>query len=287
MSFNHVNNIRFSVSKGISFTGAIALGAASMVLPACSEHTTNPLNPELDEPGVADTEISQATEENVQVEDLSEDLEYYLGQTITVREEAEEIVGESAFLLDDDQLFGGEEVLVINASGEGIFLVEGDDTEVQVTGEVRELVIADIEDEFNITLDAGMFADYEQQPVIVAQSIALAPDPEELADDPEQYYNQRLALNAEVEEVWSANLMTVDGNALFDNDELLVINPNATLDFVEDEEVVMTGVLRPFISSEIERDYNLTWDLDVQEQIEAEYQEEPVFIADEVYPSAL
>jgi hypothetical protein len=79
----------------------------------------------------------------------------------------------------------------------------------------------------------------------------------------------------------------VDGDALFEDDDLLVINPMATLDFEEDEEVVMTGVLRPFVTSDIERDYDLTWDLDLQEQIEAEYQERPVFIADEVYPSAM
>lgn len=282
MSFN-INN--FSLSKSFSLTGAIALLSASVVLPACSNSPVVE-----DEVGVDETDVTEevaVADENVQVDDLSDNVEAYLGQTVTVREEAEEIVGDNAFLLDEDELFGGEEVLVINASGEGIYLVEGDETEVQATGEVRELVIADVEREYGLDLDPEIYADYETRPVIIAQSLALAPDPADLTDDPEQYYNQRIALNAEVEEFWSTQVMSVDGDALFEDDDLLVINPMATLDFEEDEEVVMTGVLRPFVTSDIERDYDLTWDLDIQEQIEAEYQERPVFIADEVYPSAM
>jgi hypothetical protein len=278
MSFS---NQPFPFSQSLKMTGAIALATAALVLPACSNE------PVAEEPGVNDTEVSQATENNVTTEDLSDDLSNYLGQTVTVREEAEEVIDESAFLMNEDQLFGGEEILVINASGEPLYLAEGDDTDVQVTGEVREFVLADIEREFGLTLDPDRYVDYEQQPVIIAQSLALAPDPEDLTDNPELYYGKRIAVNAEVEELWAADLMSVDGDALFGNDDLLVINPNATLDFTEDEEVVMTGVLRPFVTSEIEQEYELTWDLDLQRQIEAEYQEKPVFVADEVYPSAL
>ena len=44
--------------------------------------------------------------------------------------------------------------------------------------------------------------------------------------------------------------------------------------------------LRPFVAAEFEEEYNLTWDLDLQEQLEAEYTEQPVLVANEVYPSA-
>ena len=283
MSFNISN---FSLSKSFTLTGAIAMVGAALVLPACSNPVVEEDVVETPETEEVETDVAQA-DGNVQVEDLGENLEYYLGQTVTVREEADEIVGESAFLMEEEELFGGEEVLVINASGEGIYLVEGEETQVQVTGEVAELIIADVEEEYSIDLDEDLYTDYEQQPVIIAQSIALAPDPEDLTDNPEQYYNQRIAVNGEVEELWSAELMSIDGEALFGEDDLLVISPNTTLDFVEDEEVVMTGVLRPLVTSEIDQEYELTWDLDLQEQIEAEYQEQPVFVADEIYPSAM
>jgi hypothetical protein len=55
---------------------------------------------------------------------------------------------------------------------------------------------------------------------------------------------------------------------------------------VEGEDVVVTGEIRPFIAAEFERDYELTWDLDVKRQLEAEYENQPVFIAKSIYPSA-
>jgi hypothetical protein len=283
MSFN-LNN--FSLSKSFKLTGAIALLGAAVVLPACSESLVQEDVAETPATEEVETDVA-AADGNVQVEDLTENLESYLGQTVTVREEIEEVVGESGFFLEDDELFGGEQVLVINASGEGIYLVEGDDTDVQVTGEVVELIVADLETEYGIDLDPELYAEYEQQPVIIAQSLALAPDPNDLSRNPEQYYNQRIAVNGEVEDLWSTEVMSIDGDTLFGEDDLLVISPNTTLDFAEDEEVVMTGVLRPLVTSEIDQEYELTWDLDLQEQIEAEYQERPVFVADEIYPSAM
>jgi hypothetical protein len=55
----------------------------------------------------------------------------------------------------------------------------------------------------------------------------------------------------------------------------------------EGEKVAVTGVLRPFVVAELEREYNLKWDLTVQKQLEAEYSNKPVLIANEVYPSAI
>jgi hypothetical protein len=269
----HISNNPFK--KAVTLVGATVLLTASTALAACSTAST----PE-------DT-LSEATQENVTTDQLVNDYQDYIGQTVTVREEVEEMVDNTAFLLDEDQLFGGENLLVINASGEGLVLVEGDDTDVQVTGEVREFILADLEREYGFGLDPELYATYEQQPVIIAQSIALAPDPDDISERPEDYYNERIALKGEIEESLSANVLTIDDEALFGGEDLLVLNPNAEMAYQPDEEVVMTGTLRPFVYAELERDYDLGWDLDFQQEIEAEYQERPVFIADEVYPSAL
>ncbi|BAY92737.1 hypothetical protein NIES3275_47740 [Microchaete diplosiphon NIES-3275] len=55
----------------------------------------------------------------------------------------------------------------------------------------------------------------------------------------------------------------------------------------EGEKVAVTGVLRPFVVAELERDYDLNWDLTLQKQLEAEYSNKPVLVANEVYPSAI
>ncbi|MEO1341809.1 MAG: hypothetical protein AAFV28_11865 [Cyanobacteria bacterium J06635_13] len=44
--------------------------------------------------------------------------------------------------------------------------------------------------------------------------------------------------------------------------------------------------MRPFVKAEFEQDYDLTWDLDVEREIEAEYTEKPVLVVDSIYPSA-
>jgi len=269
--------------------GAIALTLTAASLGACNE-------PVAEEPGVSpEVAVEETAEEpaevaetyNVRLGELTGDVEDYLGETVSVRGEAEAAVGESAFLLQDDQLFGGEEVIVFNASGEPFLLPDDEPTEsVQVTGEVRELVLVEFEDEFGIDLEDDLYADYEDRPAIVAQSIAFAPDPEELSEEPEAYYGERIAVTGVIGEIWSSDTFTIQEEQLLGGEEVLVVGLTPGLMIDEDEEVVITGTLRPYVSADFERDYDLTWDLDLQREIEAEYTEEPVLVADEVYPSA-
>ncbi|MEB3360064.1 MAG: hypothetical protein VKK04_25285 [Synechococcales bacterium] len=271
--------------------GAIALTLTAAFLGACNGYE----EPVAEEPASPDVAVEESVEEpaevaeayNVQLGELTGNVEDYLGQTVSVRGEAEAAIGESAFLLQDDQLFGGEEVIVFNASGEPFLLPEDEPTdEVQVTGEVRELVFAEFEEEFGIDLEDDLYVEYEDRPAIVAQSIAFAPDPEEISEDPEAYYGRTIAVTGEIGEVLAGNTFTIQEEQLLGGEEVLVVGLMPELALDENEEVVITGTLRPYVSADFDRDYDLTWDLDFQEQIEAEYTEEPVLVADEVYPSA-
>lgn len=279
MAINTQNN---ALSTLFSRTGIAALAISAVVLPACGTST-----PEAGVTTEDEVAVTTDVEENVTTEELAQNLAYYLGETVTVRNEVEELVGDYAFLLENDQLFGGQETLIINASGQPVDLVEGDDTDVQITGEVRELILADLEQEYGFDLDDEIFVDYEQQPTIIAQSIALAPDADDITDNPEDYYYRRIALEGEIETVVDANVITIEDEELFGGEDIVAISPGDPLTFMEDEEVVITGVLRPFILTEIEQEYDLTWDLDFEEQIEAEAQDRPVLIIDSIYPSAM
>ena len=252
----------------------LLLAASMTVIAACAETPS-------------ETTTQEEATENVTTEELSDGAEGLIGETVSIRAEVEETVDETSFLLEDDQLFGGEDVLVINASGEPFVLTEGDDTPVQVTGEVQQLVIADFETEYGLDLDPDLYADYEDRPVFVAQSIALSPDPGDITANPEAYYNQRIAVAGEIEDKLDDNTFTLDEEALFGSDDLLVVSTMASPQAQDGEKVTVTGVLRPYVKADFETDYDLTWDLTVQEQIDAEYTEKPVFVADEVYPSAM
>ncbi len=263
-----------SLSQQRAITSGLLIAASIVVLPACTETP-----PET-------TTQSEATE-NVTTEEISSGAEGLIGETVSIRAEVEEKIDDTSFLLEDDQFFGGEDVLVINASGEPFILVEGDDTEVQVTGEVQQLVTAEFETEYGLDLDPELYAEYEDRPVIVAQSIALSPDPGDITANPEAYYNKRIAVAGEIEDKLDDNTFTLDEEELFGGDDLLVVSMMASPQAQDGEKVTVTGVLRPYVKADFDTDYDLTWDLSVQEQVEAEYTEKPVFVADEVYPSAM
>ncbi|MGB6015224.1 MAG: hypothetical protein WBG32_10895 [Nodosilinea sp.] len=273
-------------SSGISkpqrrlFQSTLAIGLIAGLMGACAEDTPVTQTP------------SGAT--NVQTEDVSDNTESYIGQVVTIRSEPVEVVGDSSFTVSDEQFFGTEPILVINASGELLVLPEDDDVEVQVTGEVRNFVLADVDREFDLTLDPTLYTDYENQPAIIAQSIALAPDPGEITTNPDQYYGETLAVTGEVEDIQSGSAFTLDEDRLLGSEDLLVIyaSPRDGVQqplpaVTDDEDVAVTGVLRPFIVSEFERDYDLGWDLEFQEQLEAEYSNRPVLVATGIYPSAI
>lgn len=276
--------------------GAIALVlAGTAALTACAP-SNDPVaeDPAVDpnvttEEPVVEEPAEVAEEYNVTLGELAGNVEDYLGQAVSVRGEAETTADENSFLLQDDRLFGGEDVVVFNATGTPFILPTDDDLateDVQVTGEVRQFVTADLEREYGLDLDPQLYADYENQPAIIAESIALSPDPEEVSEQPEAYYGQTIAVSGVVGEQLSTNTFRLQEEGWFEGDEVLVIGASSISGIENAEEVVVTGTLRPYVEAEFERDYDLTWDLDVQEQIEAEYTDRPVLVAEEVYPSA-
>jgi len=252
--------------------GVITLALMTMLLGACE--TNQPI---AGGPG---------PQSNVTTEQVADQTNELIGKPVTVRTEVEEKVGPSTFTIKDDEFFGDEEILVVNATGKP-FVLPGDDEEVQVTGTVAKFVVADINREYNLGLEPNVYVEYEGKPAIIAQAVALAPKPGEITSNPSVYYNKVIAVPAEVEEIVSPNSFTLDEDQLIGASDLLVIVPNPQRPIEEGGKVVATGVLRPFVVADIERDYDLTWDFDVKRKLEAEYSTKPVLIADSVYPSAL
>ncbi|MEM9923270.1 MAG: hypothetical protein AAF915_05865 [Cyanobacteria bacterium P01_D01_bin.50] len=243
----------------------------TLILPACAD------NNEANIPGAGNVTTKEVVNKTAEL----------TGKTVTVRSEPQDKVGPTSFTVSDEKFFGSEPLVVINASGEPFTLPADDDIEIQVTGIVRNLVIADIESEYNLKLDKQYYVDYENKPAIIAQSIALSPSPGDITKNPEKYYNKRLAVTGEVEDIQNANTFTLDEEKLFGATDLLVLNPKPKAVIKDDEVVAVTGVLRPFVVAEFEREYDLGWDLQLKQKLEAEYREKPVFVADSVYPSAI
>ena len=229
--------------------------------------------------------VAEEVESNVTIEEISEGEDVTVGEAVTVRGEVEDLESGVSFFLENDQLFDEERVLVINVSGELLPISPDDETRLQVTGEVAALTIAEVERDYDITLNPEIYVEYQTQRVILAQSIVLAPEIEEVAENPDLYYGQEIAVEGEIE-AENDYTFVLEEDKLIADDNILIINATGQPLPTEEEKVVLTGTVRPYIEAEFDRDYDLTWDLELKEQIEAEYTEKPVMVVDGIYPSA-
>ncbi|KOP27624.1 hypothetical protein AMR41_03810 [Hapalosiphon sp. MRB220] len=99
-----------------------------------------------------------------------------IGKTVIVRSRPLQKVGLTSFTVSDRRFFGGDPILVINASGRPFDLPGDRDEVIQVTGEVHDLEIAEIEQQYKLSLQDEYYQDYVNKPVIIARDIKLAPD---------------------------------------------------------------------------------------------------------------
>lgn len=253
--------------QGLSNTGVfIFLIAIAMLVRSCSFFDAKATFTEI-------SEIADKTDE-------------FIGKSVTIRSRAIQTIGLSSFTVNDARFFNGKPIVVINASGVPFDLPLDRDIKVQVTGQVRNLVIPEIEREFNLNIQEEYYKDYINKPVIIAQYIVLAPQPAQITQNPEQYYRRQVAVTAKLQNIHSPVLLTLDKNQLFGGQDLLVLlkaPPKVTIN--QGQTVSVIGEVRSFVATEIEQDYNFIWDLNVKRGLEAEYGNRTVLIADTVYPS--
>lgn len=115
------------------------------------------------------------------VSDILENPAVYVGQTVTVVGDAEELIGDQAFVLDtfgvtDDKILviGRTPLveMVVNEDDERIGIEEGDD--VTIGGTIRVFSVADIETEIGMNLEENLFVQFENLPAIVADTVVNA-----------------------------------------------------------------------------------------------------------------
>lgn len=260
------HTIRLTGRKGVGIS-AIALTLITLLLPGCDYRGSR----------------ANVRDRNITAQEVVNETKDVIGRRVTVRSEPLQIVGTNAFTINNQQLFNDENILVINATGTP-FTLPNDNIDIQVTGVVRKFRVTDVAREFNLDLQPDIYREYEDRPVIIAQSLALAPEQRQIANNPGRFYNQLVAVEAEVEEVLDPMAFTLDNEQLIGGRNLLVFNVNPQKPVSPDDKVVVTGIVRQFVVSEIERDYELTKNWNLQPRLEAEYRNRPVIIAQEVYP---
>ncbi|GAB1543978.1 hypothetical protein NUACC21_66540 [Scytonema sp. NUACC21] len=217
--------------------------------------------------------------------DITNNTEDYIGKTVTVISKPFEKVGLSSFTVSDSRYMSGEPFVVVNASGVPFDLPRNRDVKVQVTGQVQNLEIDKIERDYQLNLQDGDYKEYVNKPAIIAEDIIQAPTPGQISSNPTRFYGRKLAVKAEVENIQSPVLFTLDENYLLGAEDLLVFLTAPPEQEIKKKQTVMVmGELRPFVVNEIERDYNVRWDERVKKQLDTDYRNKPVFIAETIYP---
>ncbi len=254
---------------------ALALALTAMILPACAETADN---------------TTQQEVENVTAEEVADKTNKLIGQSVTIRSNAINKISDSTFAVTDDDFFGGDTILVVNATGDTQPLPEG--VELQITGEVKKYGTDDFNKDYKLKLDSKEYEKFEGKAAIVAQSIALAPKPGQITSNPDEYYNKVIAVPGKIENVTGKDVFTLD-DKLIGADDLLVLVPDDkdVVPFGKNvkagETVVTTGTLKKFVVADLERDYKFTWDDGVKSKLEADYKDKPVLVVKTIYPSAL
>jgi hypothetical protein len=230
---------------------------------------------------------AQEADSNTTLEELEENAPDLIGEEVTVRGLIDEIEPGMSFTINEEgDIFADDEILVINVSGEMFPQMADEGIEMQVTGEVGQFVYADVNSLYDLDLDPDLYVDYEDRPVILATSSALSPSIGDISDNPEDFYSQEVAIEGQVGEIKNDRAFTINEGGIIGTDDLLVINVTGEPIPDQEERVVVTGMIRPFVAADIERDYDVTWDSGVVEELEAEYSQKPALVVDGIYPSA-
>ncbi|MEO1430248.1 MAG: hypothetical protein AAFV71_14525 [Cyanobacteria bacterium J06633_8] len=261
---------------------ALALALSAVILPACADNQPEATNPE--------ETTTQQQAENVSAKEVTGKTDKLIGKSVTIRSNAINKISPTTFAVADDKFFGGD-ILVVNAAGEAQELPE--DTELQITGEVKKFASADFNNEYKLKLNSKDYEKFEGKPAIVAQSIALAPKAGEITTSPDGYYNKVIAVPGKIENVTGEDAFTLDEEKLIGAEDLLVLVPDNKevasykKNVKQGETVVATGTLEKFVVTDLEKEYGFTWDDGVKAKLEAEYKEKPVLVVNSIYPSAL
>ncbi|UKO98707.1 hypothetical protein [Nostoc sp. UHCC 0870] len=222
--------------------------------------------------------------------DVTQRTEDLIGKLVTVRSQDINRLNDNVFTITDREAFSGERIVVVNDTGKPVDLPAPQDTRLQVTGTVANFDPNAIKQQYGVDLGQDAFQEYVGKPAIIAKSIALAPTPGAINQNPQTYYNKVISVPGNVSRIYGPNAFVVEDKEVLGTNPLLVIVTNQLKDkapIKEGEKIVTTGTLRPFVVSEIEKEYSPVWDTNLRGQLEKEYSQRPVLIAEGIYPSAL
>ncbi len=227
--------------------GAIAV-LFVVALPACTM-----VNSDSSNTGTTISKIKNQTNANL------------IGKTVTVSGEVEEVISPQAFIIEGDRFFNDPELLVLNLSGSPIV----NDSNIQVTGTVRQFLKPEIERDFGLNLAPELAAKFTDKLVLVATALTLTPEPGEVAEEPAPFIGKNVTISGKVANVIAPNLFTLDDQELIGGKELLVVGNAGAIN--KGQTARVTGSIRKLVAADL--------DIKLQPRLIAEYEGKAAAIA--------
>lgn len=230
-------------------------------------------------PYVEDTESESAV--SLSDPQLDVNSEEQSADRVALYGQFQEHLGGTLFVLNTDGGATSEaeaaSVLVVNDSDRTFAVPTDGGTPLWAFGEVRSLDLTEIDG-----IEPENLAAYEGESAVYAERITLAPEPSELTENAESFYNQNVTIYGEAEGVGAENTFILEDPELFGGRGVIVIQTGDTTDEIiaDDTKLAVSGVLRSYVVADLQEDYGLTWDTNVVEELTADYEEVPVIIAD-------
>jgi hypothetical protein len=259
------------MQKTKSWVGVVALGLVVLLGSACDTLTTN----------------NQVGQDNITSDDVAqvEPGDPVIGQLVTIRSGVIEILDDNGFVMESND---GNRILVINPTGTP-FVMPEPNIPIQVTGYLTTFDQTGSEQQYQVSLDPTLYEEYVQQPTIIAENFALAPRPQDLWNAPDEYFEEIIAVEGDLRPLEEAeNAFALFEEGWISDIGVLVIGVGQVVDVAgleAGENVVVTGQARPADEALI-REAGFGWNDDQIQEFLTRYENRPVIVVEEVYPSA-
>lgn len=269
------NNSKHKTGQKRFGAGVASLALLTAVLTACAPPETQTTEPQAEQPTTTQPQTQEPATTDTAAD--ARDLEQLVGQTVDLRGEISDRVSDNVVNLNAEAPYDGD-VLVVLPETFSLPGGEGDTVNnLLVTGEVRQFTAEEAQ-QLNLNIPQDQYSDYENRPMIVAEAATLSPSPNQLSENPNVFLNQPIALKGQLEEL-GPNTYRLSGDGVASGD-ILVLTSQAPAQ--TDEDVLITGEAQPFNLAEFQQQYN--WDADLQQQIEQDYADKPVVVAEQINP---
>ena len=161
---------RGTTPKAIRTTVAAIAVVSALGLTACSDTAGAEAGADVED--VAEEEsLDEGLYEGPYDTDFYDGLDGYVGEQVTLSADVNEVITPETFTIAGTDDTTVEPLLVVGATGDAQLAPE---TTVEVTGTVQEsFVVTDVEEELGVDLDDALFAEWEQEPYVVADNVEV------------------------------------------------------------------------------------------------------------------